>query len=217
MNNAVMVTRDDPFALALLASALAAYLISAIGVSRSLPARRCLLLAVSLLAGAAVTVPHAAAQTAPADAGWREFQGTWTAVGKRQVIPLGGDRRASIGDFNGSLMLAGSGRPAVGFRAEAIVLNDSQTGMVGRAVWTDEHGDQVFSELTGETTAQGNRLKGTFRGGTGRYAGAAGSYEFFWKFLLEGEDGTVQGQSTGLKGQVRTTATQAAPAAGEAR
>jgi hypothetical protein len=148
---------------------------------------------------------------------WREFQGTWTAVGKRHVIPLGGDRRASIADFDGSLMLTGASRPAVGFRAEAIVLNDSVTGMVGRAVWTDERGDQVFSELRGETTATGNRLVGTFLGGSGRYSGATGSYEFSWRFLIEDEDGTVQGQSKGLKGQVRAVVPQSAPGAGDSQ
>ena len=43
--------------------------------------------------------------------------------------------------------------------------------MVGRAVWTDERGDQVFSELKGEWVGTGNRIVGTFIGGTGRYAG----------------------------------------------
>jgi hypothetical protein len=91
----------------------------------------------------------------------------------------------------------------MGFRAEAVVLNDSATGMVGRSVWTDERGDQIYSELRGEGTATGNRIVGTFLGGTGRYAGATGSYEFSWKFVLESEDGVVQGQSVGLKGRVR--------------
>jgi len=101
------------------------------------------------------------------------------------------------------LMLTGPSRPALGFRAEAVLLTDSSTGMVGRAVWTDERGDQVFSELRGETTPTGNRLVGTFLGGSGRYTGATGSYEFYWRFLIEGEDGTVQGQSASLHGQVR--------------
>jgi hypothetical protein len=148
---------------------------------------------------------------------WREFQGTWTAVGKRQVIPLGGDRRASIADFNGSLVLSGPLRPAVGFRAEAIVLNDTLTGLVGRAVWTDERGDQVFSELRGEPKATGNRLFGTFLGGSGRYAGATGSYEFSWRFVIETEDGTVQGQSVDLKGRVRAGPPQGARTAGSSQ
>src|SRR5512135_3404080 len=73
-------------------------------------------------------------------AGWREFQGTWTAAGSRHSIALGSERRAA------------------GFRAEAIVLNDSATGMVGRAVWTDRNGDQAFSELKGQDTNTGNSV-----------------------------------------------------------
>jgi hypothetical protein len=148
---------------------------------------------------------------------WREFQGTWTATGDRHTIRLGGNRRSSIASFDGSLLLAGPGRPAVGFRAEAIVLNDSATGMVGRSVWTDDRGDQVYSELRGEGTATGNRVVGSFIGGTGRYSGATGTYEFSWRFVLEAEDGTVQGQSMGLKGRVRVGTPPATPGAGGAR
>jgi hypothetical protein len=179
--------------------------------------RRQVALCVALLVGFTCARLPVRAQTDPAGGEWREFQGTLTAVGKRQVIPLGGDRRASIADFNGSLVLTGPSRPAVGFRAEAIVLNDSVTGMVGRAVWTDERGDQIFSELRGETTATGNRLFGTFLGGSGRYAGATGSYEFSWRFMIEDTDGTVQGQSRDLKGQVRAAAPLAAPGAGSSQ
>ena len=74
--------------------------------------------------------------------GWREFQGTWTAAGHRHSFSLGTDRRASVADLEGSLLLSGDARPSVGFRAEAVVLNDSATGMVGRAVWTDDRGDR---------------------------------------------------------------------------
>jgi hypothetical protein len=134
---------------------------------------------------------------------WHDFQGTWTAAGTRNIIRLGPERRASTANLTGSLVLAGASRPAIGFRAEAVVLNDSATGMLGRAVWTDEHGDQAYSELRGEGTATHNTITGTFVGGTGRYAGATGNYEFSWRFVLESEDGTVQGQSLGLKGRVR--------------
>ncbi len=145
---------------------------------------------------------------------WREFQGTWTAAGSRHTIRLGADRQASIANLNGSLLLAGPSRPGVGFRAEVVVLNDSATGMVGRSVWTDERGDQVFSELRGEGTATGNQIVGTIVGGTGRYSGATGTYEFSWRFVLETEDGTVQGQSVGLKGRVRGGSPSAAAAGG---
>ena len=166
----------------------------------------------------------AACEPSPSNSGttalgddWKEFQGTWTATGNRRVLPLGGDRRASIAEFDGSLLLAGPSRPGVGFRAEAIVFYDSASGMVGRAVWTDERGDQVFSDLRGNGTATGNSIAGTFQGGTGRYAGATGTYEFSWRFVLEAEDGTVQGQSSGFKGRVRVGAQPTAPGAEGAR
>lgn len=142
---------------------------------------------------------------------WHEFQGTWIVAGSRTIMRLGGDRRASIADFDGSLLLTGPSRPAVGFRSEVLLLNDSITGLVGRAVWTDEHGDQAFSELRGEGTSTDNKIVGTFIGGTGRYSGATGMYEFSWRFLLETEDGTVQGQSVGLKGQVLVGSPDTAP------
>lgn len=178
---------------------------------------RAMLLAAIALLGLAACEPSPAPTSTALGDDWKEFQGTWTAVGNRQVLRLGGDRRASIAQFDGSLVLAGPLRPAIGFRAEAIVFNDSATGMLGRAVWTDERGDHVYSELRGEGTATGNHIVGIFQGGTGRYAGATGTYEFSWRFLLEAEDGSVQGQSTNLKGKARIGTSQATPATGGAR
>ncbi len=140
---------------------------------------------------------------------WHDFQGTWTAAGSRNGMNLGRDRRATISRFEGSLVLAGSARPGIGFRSEAILFYDTVTGLVGRAVWTDEKGDQAFSELRGEGTTQTNRITGTFIGGTGRYAGITGSYEFSWLFLVESEDGIVQGQSVGLNGRIKVNSAQA--------
>ena len=145
---------------------------------------------------------------------WHDFQGTWTATGSRTSIPLGDGRRASIAKLEGSLELAGPSRPAVGFRADALVLNDTATGTIGRAVWTDNRGDQVFSELKGQGTSTGSHFVGTFIGGTGRYSEASGSYEFSWRFVLETEDGTVQGQSMDLTGKIRAGPAQTSPDAG---
>lgn len=135
---------------------------------------------------------------------WREFEGSWNAAGTRRTIPLGADRRGSIIDLRGTMLLAGQGRPGVGFRSEVIALVDSATGILGRSVWTDERGDQVFSELKGEGTEAQNRIAGTILGGTGRYAGATGSYEFSWHSVMEAEDGSIQGRAVELKGRVRT-------------
>jgi len=133
---------------------------------------------------------------------WLEFEGSWNATGSRRAISLGANRRGSIIDLSGTMLLAGPNRPGVGFRSEVIALVDSQTGLVGRSVWTDERGEQVFSELQGEGTADHNHITGKFLGGTGRYAGATGSYEFSWQSVIEGEDGTIQGRAVELKGRV---------------
>ena len=147
---------------------------------------------------------------APVGNEWHEFQGMWTATGNRQTLRMGGERQASIARFEGSLVLTGSSRPDLGFRVEVITMNDTTSGLIGRGVWTDEHGDQVFSELKGEGTSAENKIVGTFIGGTGRYTGATGTYGFSWRFVIENEDGTVQGQSQGLQGQVRVGTAQAA-------
>jgi len=161
---------------------------------------------VSFLATACVQGPQRKS-IAPPTSDWHEFQGTWSAAGDRRTMTLGGDRRVTISNLEGSLLLSGQSSPAVGFRAEALVFNDSLTGMVGRAVWTDEHGDQAFSELRGLGTRSENKVFGTFVGGTGRYTGATGEYEFSWRFLLESDEGVVEGQSLGLKGRVRVGST----------
>ena len=89
----------------------------------------------------------------------------------------------------------------VGFQAQAIGLTDSLVGMQGNCVWTDEHGDKVYSELKGEFVETGNHIVGKFLGGTGRYAGVTGEYSFQWRFIVESEDGTVSGRAVDLVGR----------------
>ena len=176
--------------------------------------RRTLTLGLWLL----VTVVSVACATPPSSTpiapggDWHEFEGTWTASGTRHVLALGDGRVGATIELEGTMLLAGPGRPGVGFRSEAVALVDSASGLTGRCVWTDENGDQVFSELTGTGTAARNRMEGKFVGGTGRYAGATGSYEFSWQYMIESEDGRISGRAVELKGRVRT----GAPPAGNA-
>jgi hypothetical protein len=146
---------------------------------------------------------------AAATGGELEFTGSWNGVGSRHTIALGEARIGSIVDLKGTMLLAGQGRPGVGFQSEVIGLADSATGFQGRSVWTDEHGDQVYSQLQGEGTAAKNRIVGTILSGTGRYAGLTGSYEFSWQWVMEGEEAVVQGRAVDLHGRV-----QRGPAAG---
>jgi len=115
---------------------------------------------------------------------WLEFGGSWTATGTRRTLKLGPERRAAVFDLSGSLQLTGESRPAVGFKAQAIGLSDSVSGLQGRAVWTDERGEQVYSELRGEMLGDARHITGTITGGTGRYRGASGEYAFEWQYVL---------------------------------
>ena len=134
---------------------------------------------------------------------WLEFGGSWTATGVRHTLPLGAERAAAVFDLTGALMLTGEERPAVGFRARAIGFSDGVAGMQGRAVWTDERGDEIQSELRGEAFAGNSRITGKFTGGTGRYAGVRGEYAFHWQYVLESEDGAVSGRAIGLQIRAR--------------
>ncbi len=164
---------------------------------------RPMLLALLALASAACAKTASPPEGGPAPGEWRTFQGTWSAVGERHTLHLGPGRQASVLSVAGLVLLTGEQGLGVGFRAQAIVFSDSLTGGVGRCVWTDDRGDQVFSELKGGPAAEGRHVLGTIVGGTGRYAGATGEYEFRWQYLIETEEGHVQGRVVGLKGRAR--------------
>jgi len=167
------------------------------------------------LASAACAKPASPPEGGPTAGGWIAFQGTWSAAGERHTLHLGPDRQASVASLTGSLLLSGERGLGVGFRARAVVFSDTKTGGVGRCVWTDDRGDEVFSEITGGPVAEGHRIVGTIVGGTGRYEGATGEYRFRWQFVIETEEGLVQGRAVGFEGRVRVGA---APAdGGEAR
>lgn len=166
--------------------------------------RSALSIALAVMVGAVAcgeTPPRA--ERPPTDGGWHAFAGSWTASGMRHTLHLGGAHRASIVNVSGSMLLGGERSMGVGFRAEVIGLSDDVQGLVGHAVWTDERGDRVFSALKGEKVGTGNRITGTITGGTGRYAGVAGDYEFQWQYVIEAEEGMIQGRAIGLKGRFR--------------
>jgi hypothetical protein len=165
-------------------------------------ARRCAALA-PLLFVTACNQPTVRAPEAQPAGEWHTFEGTWSASGTRQTLNLEADHRALTFDLTGSMLLMGDRGIGVGFRAKAIGFSDSLTGMQGRCVWTDERGDKVYSELKGEWVGTGNRIVGTFLGGTGRFADITGEYSFQWVYVVESEDGSVSGRAVNLKGRAR--------------
>lgn len=156
------------------------------------------------LAGAAIAFAEpAAGGQQPAGADWRSFEAVWSASGARQVLPAGDARPAATVQLSGAVVLTGDQGLGRGFRGEAVGFDDGTDLVVLRAVWTDDRGDRIFSRLTGAPMATGRRFVGTITGGTGRYAGISGEYSFSWQYVVQADDGTVQGRTVGLTGRVR--------------
>jgi hypothetical protein len=139
----------------------------------------------------------------PSGEGWRSFEGTWSASGRRQTVATEGGGAAAIVEMSGAVVLTSGEGLSRGFSGEAIGFDDGEGVSVGRCVWTDESGDRLFSRLKGEPLQTGKRLVGTITGGTGRYAGLEGEYSFTWQYVVPAEDGAVQGRAVDLKGRVR--------------
>ena len=132
--------------------------------------------------------------------GWRVFQGSWSAVGRRHTLPTEGARAAAVVELSGAVVLTGA---AGGFQGEAIGFDDGGNLSAGRAVWTDARGDRVFSALRGDSLQTGRHIVGTITGGTGRYAGVTGEYALTWQYVVSAEDDVVQGRTVDLRGRFR--------------
>ncbi|HOX89564.1 MAG TPA: hypothetical protein PLN55_08120 [Burkholderiaceae bacterium] len=161
--------------------------------------------ALALLIGLAgcQPAPPTAADRALAAGDWHRFEANFTAAGQRTELDLGESRHAAILDLRGSMLVSSDEAPARGFGVQVIGFSDTESGFVGRAVWTDERGDKLFSALRGQSVQGGARIEGSFLGGTGRFAGAQGSYEFVWRYVLETEEGKVQGRAQDVRGRLR--------------
>ena len=161
-------------------------------------------LAAAIVAAAALAAQAPVSAPQAADAGgWRSFEGTFSASGQHQAIPTESGRPALTVQLSGAVAITGGEGLSRGFRGEVIGFDDGSGVTVLRCVWTDWHGDRIFSQLKGETVATGRRIVGTISGGTGRYAGITGEYSFEWQYVVEAEAGTIQGRAIGLRGRYR--------------
>src|SRR5262249_60618999 len=49
----------------------------------------------------------------------------------------------------------------------------------------------------------GRHITGTITGGTGRWNGVTGEYEFTWQYVVSGDGASIQGRSVDLRGRLR--------------
>ncbi len=145
----------------------------------------------------------------PAAEVWRPFTGSWTLSGQRELLPTEGNRYASIVHLTGPMIIQSGEELGRGFLVDMIGFDDGATLLAGRSVLTDEHGDRIYSTLTAEPIGAGRRGTGTITGGTGRYAGAEGSFSFTWEYAVESEGGEISVRSAKIEGRIRR-----APASG---
>jgi hypothetical protein len=174
------------------------------------PARLALLPA---LVAAALAIAAAGAAAAPPlpEAGWIEFEATWSASGERRVLKAG-NLEAATTHLSGTLtVLRGQGLRK-GFRGEALFYGDGSETGVGMLVLTDDGGDQIFCGLVGDAAKGGAEIRASIRGGTGRYEGISGAFAFLWRHLVKTPDGEVAGVAEKVGGRYRLPA--GAPPAG---
>ena len=104
-------------------------------------------------------------------------------LGRRQSLPTEAGQPAVTVQLSGAVTVTTRRRLSRGFRGEVIGFDDGAGLIAGRVVWTDDRGDRIFSVLKGDAPigpAAGRC--GTITGGTGRYAGVTGEYEFRWQY-----------------------------------
>src|SRR5512134_1532146 len=90
------------------------------------PCRRGLRLALlAFLMVSACGGPSKGPGSAPPPGEWRSFEGTGAATGDRQILRMGPDRKVSIVNLSGSLLLIGEQRLGEGFRIAVIGSTDS--------------------------------------------------------------------------------------------
>lgn len=131
------------------------------------------------------------------------FKGSWTATGTAQTLDFGESRSASILRLRGTIVVESTGGLTRALQSDCVGLRlqDGDTSGIGRCAWTDSDGDRIFSELIGALAGEVSNVRGLFVGGTGKYAGLEGSYEFRWQYFrgIE-EEVTIHGYSASLTG-----------------
>ena len=144
---------------------------------------------------------HPGPSRRPANGGSSKAPGTRPAAATS--FPSAPDRRGSIIDLQRHDAARGTGAPRRriprgGNRARRQRNRPCRPRRLDGRAWRPG-----IQRTQGQGTAARNRISGTILGGTGRYAGVTGSYEFSWQFVIEDEDGSIQGHAVGLKGRVR--------------
>lgn len=130
-----------------------------------------------------------AAKTSP-------FSARWSTSGSWEGFSVGGGRWVSIYKSTGSIMNEAGKGPFHNMSSRCIGMGDSARADNGHCVFTDADQDKIFDEWTYDGTSG----TGTIIGGTGKYAGIQGHYDYEWVSVPAAKDGTYQGYSSRFEG-----------------
>jgi hypothetical protein len=158
----------------------------------------------ALLASAVAALVLPARAEQPAADGWRPFTATWTLSGERTLLPTGGERPASLVHLTGPLTLTSGEGLGRGLLGEVIGFDDGGKVLVGRAVFSDEHGDRIYCVLEAQPIGTGRRATATITGGTGRFDGLEGTFSFAWLYVVSEGSGEISGRAVDLEGRTRS-------------
>ncbi|WP_306535185.1 hypothetical protein [Geobacter sp.] len=109
-----------------------------------------------------------------------EFKGGWIANGTRAPFPFGDGRQVFTFKLAGHVNLQTVLGKKKDYWSECVGFADSVTGVVGRCVWKDLAGPEIYIMLQSNQLQQGSLVTGTIVGGTGPLAGISGDVSFNW-------------------------------------
>jgi len=136
-----------------------------------------------------------------------EFKGGWIANGTRTPFPFGDGRQVFTFTLSGHVNLKTALGKKKDYWSECVGLADSATGLVGRCVWKDLAGPEIYLTLQSDQLQQGSKVTGTIVGGTGPLAGISGDLSFNWSSVISQTDAngimTVNGQTKNIDGRYR--------------
>ena len=136
-----------------------------------------------------------------------EFKGTMIANGTRTSFPFGDARQVFTFRLAGHLNLQTALGKKKDYWSECVGLADSVTGIVGRCVWKDLAGPEIYVTLQSDRLQQGGQVNGTIVGGTGNLSGISGELSFNWSSVITLTEAegvvSVTGQTRNLAGSYR--------------
>ena len=140
-------------------------------------------------------------------ASWTEPQGTfeayWSVSGTIHILELQDGELGAAGGHTGTIVVQTNQGTVPSFETDCIAFADPE-GSVGRCVWTSTFGDLIYVNLKGSGTAGFGATRGTFVGGTGKFQGIQGGFQFEWNYnVSSGKDATLDGYTMRMTGRYR--------------